>query len=137
MADLRAVLTNIYQKHGELSEQIVVDEARPKSAPLHHRFEWNNAVAGEAYRRVQAAEIIRSVRIRFDVEGERRTIRGFVSVRQSGETERGGYAPTEEVVEDDIALQILLREFKREIADLQRKYGHLKEFAEIVKAAAA
>jgi hypothetical protein len=137
MADLRAVLTNIYEKHGELVPQTVVDEARPKGAPLHERFEWNDKIAGDAYRCVQAAEIIRSVRIRFDVDGERKFTRGFVSARESGDTDRGGYVPTEEIVEDDLALQILLRELKREIVDLQRKYGHLKEFAGVLKEAVA
>lgn len=137
MADLRSVLTDIYEKHGELSEQIVVDEARPKAAPLHHRFEWDDAIAGEAYRCVQAGEIIRSVRIRFDVGAERRSTRGFLSCRQSGETERGGYRPTEEVVEDEIAMKILLRELEREIADLRRKFGHLKEFADLMREAVA
>lgn len=137
MSDLRAVLTGIYEKHGELSEQVVVDEARPKNAPLHHRFEWNNAIAGEAYRRIQAGELIRSVRIRFDVAGERKSVRGFVSARETGDVERGGYLPTEEVLEDELALKLLLRELERAIADLKRKYGHLKEFAELIREAAA
>lgn len=135
--DLRGTLTDIYQKHGELTEQILVDEARPKNAPLHHRFEWNNTVAGEAYRRVQAAELIRSVRIRFDVSGERKHIRAFISGRDSGDTERGGYRPTEEVVEDELALKLLLRELEREIADIKRKYGHLVEFALVLQEAIA
>ncbi len=137
MADLRAVLTAIYQKHGELNEQLVVEEARPEAAPLHHRFEWDNDVAGEAYRRVQAGELIRSVKIRFDVSGERKSVRGFISSRDAGDVERGGYRPTEEVVADDLALKILLRELERAIADVKRKYGHLKEFAAIVREAVA
>lgn len=59
MADLRSALTDIYRARGELTPQLVVDEARPKDAPLHDRFEWDNKVAGEAYRRVQAQQLIR------------------------------------------------------------------------------
>ena len=39
------------------------------------------------------------------------------------------------VVEDDLALKLLLRELEREIADLKRKYGHLAEFADMMRAA--
>lgn len=137
MSDLRSVLTGIYQKHGELTEQLIVDEARPKTAPLHHRFEWDNKLAGEAYRRVQAGELIRSVKIRFDVAGERKSVRGFISSHEAGDAQRGGYRPTEEVVEDDLALKLLLRELERAIADLKRKYGHLNEFADLLREAIA
>lgn len=138
MADLRGTLAHYYQKHGELTPQIVVDEARPKNSPLHNRFEWDDKVAGEAYRRVQAAELIRSVRITFADErtGERKSIRAFHSVREAGDAERGGYAPTEEIVQDELATKILKQAFKREIADLKRKYGHLEDFIEWVRSEA-
>lgn len=139
MSDLRAALADIYQQRGELTPQIVVDEARPKGAPLHDRFEWNDKQAGEAYRRVQAAQLIRSVRIEFigPTSGERKFVRGFHSLRQSGDDERDGYAPTDEIVQDEMATKILLRQFEREIADLKRKYGHLAEFAQIIREAVA
>ncbi|SDD61387.1 hypothetical protein SAMN04488581_2666 [Mycolicibacterium neoaurum] len=135
MSDLRSVLTAQYQKHGELTPQIVVEEARPDTAPLHNRFEWDDEVAGEKYRLVQAAELIRSVRITFsdNKTGERRYVRGFHSLRQAGDTERGGYAPTEEIVQDEIATKLLLNELKREIADLRKKYGHLEEFITVLR----
>jgi hypothetical protein len=139
MADLRAALTRIYEANGELTAQHVVDEARPETSELHHRFEWDDGVAGEAYRRVQAAELIRSVRIQFAVDpksSERKYIRAFQSLNQSGDAERSGYIPTEEIVQDELATKILLNQFKREIGDLKRKYGHLAEFADIIRSAA-
>lgn len=139
MANLREILTDIYEAHGELSPDIVVEEARPKGAPLHHRFEWNDSVAGDAYRRVQATELIRSVKIQFAItpKGERKYIRAFHSLYESGSADRYGYAPTEELVQDELSRKILLKQLEREIADLKRKYGHLNEFAEIVRTAVA
>lgn len=135
MSDLRSLLTDSYQRHGELTPQIVVDEARPKTAPLHNRFEWDDEIAGEAYRRVQAAELIRSVRITFsdNKTGERKSVRGFHSLHQAGDKDRGGYAPTEEIVQDELALKLLLRELKREIGDLKKRYSHLEEFTVVVR----
>ncbi|MDD7813642.1 hypothetical protein PP713_13820 [Mycobacterium sp. CSUR Q5927] len=139
MADLRSALTEIYQSRGELTPQIVVDEARPKGAPLHDRFEWNDKVAGEAYRRVQAQQLIRTVKLEFtdNSTGERKFVRAWQSLRESGEAEREGYAPTEEIVQDELATKILFRQLEREIADLKRKYGHLAEFADLMRAAIA
>lgn len=139
MANLRAELTGIYQKYGELTPQAVVDEARPETAPLHNRFEWDDAAAGEAYRRVQASELIRSVRIQYGIDpktSERKYIRAFHAVRDT-DAEKSGYAPTEEIMQDELATKILLKQCEREIADLKRKYGHLREFADMVKEMAA
>lgn len=137
MGALRDVLTSHYQKHGELTPQIVVDEARPKGAPLHERFEWNDKLAGESYRRVQAAHLIRSVRIEYiDKSGESRDVRGFHAIRDA-EPEKAGYVPTEEIIQDELSLKILLKQCERDIADLKSKYGHLKEFALLLQEAAA
>ena len=139
MADLRASLTRIYESHGELTPQHVVDDARPETSELHHRFEWDYALAGEAYRRTQAAELIRSVRIQYAIDpktSERKYVRAFSSLAQAGDTERAGYVPTEDLIQDELSTKILLKEFEREIADLKRRYGHLSEFVTILRAAA-
>lgn len=135
MADLRASLTRIYEKNGELTPAGVVDEARPEDSELHHRFEWDDAIAGEAYRRTQASELIRSVRIMFsdNATGEPKSVRAFQSLRETGAEDRMGYAPTREIIEDELATRILLQNFKREAAELQRKYGHLTEFIDWVR----
>jgi hypothetical protein len=62
MSDLRDQLQNIADKYGgRITPAYVVDEARPPSHPLHHRFEWDDRIAGEAHRRRQAQELIQSV----------------------------------------------------------------------------
>lgn len=135
MSDLRSELTGVYQTRGELTPQVVVDEARPEGAPLHHRFEWDDSLAGEQYRLIQAARLIRSVRIEYTSpqSEEKKFIRAFSSLHESGEPERQGYAPTEEILENDVTRRILLRNMERDIATLKRRYGHLKEFAQMMR----
>lgn len=140
MGDLRSELTSIYRRHGELVPQTVVDEARPVDAPLHDRFEWDNLVAGEAWRRTQASELIRSVRMAYaerpDGSGEPKFVRAFASLHQAGEHTERGYAPVEEVLADDFRRKMLLRECERAIAELQHRYSHLEEFSALLRAAA-
>jgi len=139
MSDLRSELTTVYQLHGELTPQIVVDEARSSDAPLHHRFEWDDATGAEQYRLSQAARLIRSVRIEYTTpeSNERKFIRAFSSLHESGEPERQGYAPTVEILENDVTRKILLRNMQRDIAVLKTRYGHLAEFANMMQAAIA
>lgn len=139
MSDLRSQLTNLYQSRGELTPQIVVDEARPADSPLHSRFEWDDEIAGEKYRLVQARQLIRAVRIEYTAPGseERKFIRAFSSLHESGDSERAGYAPTEEVLENDVTRRLLLRNMERDITELKRRYGHLVEFAQMMQEAIA
>jgi N6-adenosine-specific RNA methylase IME4 len=130
MSTLREVLTEIRDRTGELTTQAVVDTARPKSHPLHSRFEWNDKVAGEAYRRQQAGELIRSVRIRYVDEPEPKEVNVFHVVRR--ETGRQSYEPVEEVAADPVAREIVLREMRREWQAFERRYRHLEEFYELI-----
>ena len=41
----------------------VVDAGRPEDSPLHPYFEWNDYLAGERYRRMQAGALIKSVSV--------------------------------------------------------------------------
>lgn len=138
MGNLRESLTRVYVERGELTPRSVVDDARPPEADLHHRFEWDDSIAGEEYRLVQARELIRSVRITYTPPDtvEPRSVRAFSSVRGQ-DPDHQGYRPTEDVLQDDFSRKLLLKQCQREIADLQRRYGHLSEFAQMLREAIA
>ena len=57
---------------GDLTPQLVVAEAQANRSSagkfLHTRLEWDNRVAGDAWRLEQARELIRSVRVRYREE---------------------------------------------------------------------
>ncbi|MGW5518473.1 hypothetical protein [Nocardia africana] len=140
MSDLRLTqqqlhdqLLAIRAERGQLRPEDVVDAARDESHPLHHRFEWDDSVAGEAYRRIQASDLIRSVKVTYKEtpEGEQRQVRGWSALPAPDNAT--GYRPTEEVLQDPFASKLLLRQCERDLKALQRKYGHLKEFAELVE----
>ncbi|HET8661084.1 MAG TPA: hypothetical protein VFM55_19065 [Micromonosporaceae bacterium] len=129
---LRDQLQGIYKTHGQLTPRIVVDEARDKKHPLHERFEWDDAVAGEKYREVQAAELIRSVRIKFAAPGsdDERDVRAFHAVTKP---EGSTYVPVEELHADNFSRELLLRQAEREWKAMRRRYAHLEEFFAIVR----
>lgn len=133
MSSLRAALTDVYIRHGELTPALVVDEARPVDHPLHNRFDWNDSTAAEKYRQVQAAELIRSVKIVYAHKPEK-SVRGFMSVQRADDDQVSrSYVPTEEAVANDFTHKLLLAECKREWQAFKAKYDHLAEFAAIVR----
>lgn len=128
---LRDQLQTIYDRRGRLTPALVVDEARDASHPLHHRFEWDNTVAGARWREQQAHELIRSVKISYATQtGAVKDVRAFHAVRQpTGHV----YEPVERVVTDDVMRQVVLADMERQWRELRRRFEHFDEFAQMVQ----
>ncbi|MFG1794247.1 hypothetical protein [Nocardia sp. NPDC049149] len=130
---LHQQLLEIRGSRGRLLPEDVVDAARDEASPLHGRFEWRDDIAAEAYRRDQARELIRSVRLVYaeSVDGEERRVRAWSALTDAPER---GYRPTEELLQDSFASKLLLRQAERELKAFKVKYGHLREFADLMAA---
>src|SRR5262245_10077809 len=72
---------------GNLTRRAFVDDAADEDSPLHALLEWNDAVAGDQYRLIQAAQIIRSVEIAYQSE----THVTLAPVYMKNPNERSGY----------------------------------------------
>lgn len=130
MSTLREQLQAIYDEHGKLTPLLVVDEARDKKHPLHARFEWADKVAGEKWREHQASELIRSVKVVYRSGDKQEEVRYFQSVRRE---DGCVYEPSDKIAQDPLLTQIVLRDMEREWRQLQSRYGHFREFVELVR----
>jgi hypothetical protein len=131
VSSLRDELLAIRAQHGVLTPAVVRDEARNVDHPLHNRFEWDDSVAGEAYRLDQAHRLIQSVRINYRAPDQTpRQVRGFHAIR----TEHGyAYETVEEVGSDPMKAKLLLAEYEREWRDLRRRWEHLPDFWRVIQ----
>jgi hypothetical protein len=135
---LRDALEEVRAGYGYLSPETVVRAARTAGTDaeklLRDRLEWDDAVAGEAYRRQQAHELIRSVRVVYkdaSPDGPEQSVRAFQAVRR----ERGFvYEPSEEVAADPFTRRLVLADMEREWRALHARYSAFEEFAAIVRA---
>jgi hypothetical protein len=119
----------------------VVEAATPEDHPLHGMFEWDNDIAGPAYRCAQAAQLIRSVKITLTTENgqiEDHRVRAWLPARYAGgdDAEPGSYVPTTGVQSPE-QRQFMLRQMKREALAFQRRYSHLSEFWSVIDELAA
>lgn len=72
------------EREGRLHAADVVEEAKPKTAPLHPAFEWRDGVAAASWREHQARNLIRSVvEVYTDSNGKTSDVPAFVSVQTS------------------------------------------------------
>lgn len=70
---------SLQDEDGRITPDVVVEEARRKSSPLHGLFEWDKAKAASIYWIAQAREIIGAVRI--VVTNESSTVKAPLYVR--------------------------------------------------------
>src|SRR3990167_3299279 len=117
-------------KDGELDAKSVLDLARPKSSPIHNYFTWEDTKAAEAYRLMQARQLISCVVV--EIKGvEVRKYTTPVVVNDTGDK----YYVDVQVARKapDIWAQVL----DRALADLvswKQRYGNLKELSLVHRA---
>lgn len=133
MADLRAELEAVRDRHGRLTPAAVVIEATPEDSPLHDHFEWRDEIAAHEHRLAQARELIRMVTVRYVGRDGPTSIRGYLSVERVDEPGGREYVPTEEVAQDPLQREIALRAAERELRSLMARYDYLQEFFDLAK----
>jgi hypothetical protein len=127
-------LQRVWDERSRLTPEDVLEVASDKASPLHPFFEWEDGEAARQYRLAQAAGLIRSVKISFTVErnGEVEDIkvRRWLAPRAAGaeiETQPG-YQPEDVVRQTPELRNAVLRQMKRDINNMRRRYAHLDEF---------
>jgi len=128
-------LMAIYERDNRvLTPRAVVDEARPESSPLHKAFEWDDTVAGEKYRLLQAQDLIRSFKCTI-TSSNNKTIKGVMFVNLSVERTHGkadnGYRLVQDVQKCPDLMQVAVEDALRELKNLKNRYVYLTQLQDI------
>ena len=116
------------EREGRLTPNALVDESRPADAPLHAAFEWDDAIAGEEWRRHQARNLIGALII--VTEPEKPSVRGFYKI----ESRSGGYEAIGTILKTESKYAALLKTAKSELTNFARKYRSLTELTPVFDA---
>lgn len=128
-ADASKVLNELSELGNEYSLSDVVEKAKDKNSEMHSIFEWDDSVAGEEYRKIQAGKMVRNlVIVRNDETEERTNVRYFVSTGKRDST----YTPTRLVIRNQDAYEKLLERAYAELRAFKEKYSTLSELEEIL-----
>jgi hypothetical protein len=120
-------LARIREKHGQLTPRVTVDESRPKNAPLHGAFEWNDGKAADEYRLQQARGLIRAVCVVSEATDEACPV--YVHVREDASNGAGSYQPLELVVQEPDLFAAALAELQAKLSGAQRAIEELHDAA--------
>lgn len=113
-------LNRIFETHGKLDPADIVEKSRSESAPLHSCFEWNDAVAAEKYREVQAGDLVRAVvTVVEQKNSDPATVRAFVNVENT-------YQPINIVIKNEDKSCEMLTAALKELQAFKTKYETLQ-----------
>jgi hypothetical protein len=108
---------------GTLTPALVLAEAKRKDSPIHDQFDWTDKTAANKYRLEQARKLIRSVKV--EITNETRTIKAVAYARdpRSPHKEQGYVDVAKIKTDEEKAQELLLQEFARAAAALERAHG--------------
>ena len=113
------------QTLSEITPQNVVDLARNEDSKLHNDFEWDNDIAGEKYRLLQASEMIRLLAFEPKEETHEPTRVYQIS------TEKTVYKPVEMILKNEDEYQNLLKRALAELDSFKKRYSTLVELEQV------
>ena len=115
---------------GHLTTQRIVSHARDTKHPLHKHFEWDDRIAGEAYRREQAGQIVRSIVVKADTESG--VARAFVSVN---DTTGISYRSLSTVMKSADLQEKLLAQLQHALQAIEDRYKEFEDVCSLVREA--
>lgn len=121
------------QNDGILQPEIVVEEARRPSSPLHSKFTWDDTEAAHQYRIYQARNLIRVV-VQMIPNTADSHERVWVSLKKDRENEGGGYRTLVSVLSNKDLREQLLNQAFEDMKYFQEKYSNLQELSEVFSA---
>jgi hypothetical protein len=131
-----ALLAIVERNNGVLNPRLVIDAARDPGHVLHPHFEWDDAVAGEAYRLAQVGALVRRVRLTIVKAGTKprevtlSTTREYQS-RPSMRRASGGYESIDTILADTDKRAELIAQVVRELSAYRKRYAELSELQSV------
>lgn len=122
------VLTETLERDGEIRPSVVVADAKPRSAPLHDEFEWNNVAAANEHRLWQARRMIKLTVVKTVTDGEQHLV--HVPSVVSSESREGAYKPIAAVVRSPTDFELALQEVSAKARSLASAVRDLESAAD-------
>lgn len=133
--EIKEALDEIAQgdESGRLQPHAIVERAKARSSILHKCFTWEDGKAAALWRLEEARSLIRSYSVVIEQKPPLMT-RAYVSLK-SVRAKGGGYTPIQHVLSDAELHQEMLRDALEDVAEVERRYGHLQELQPVFVAA--
>lgn len=121
---------------GMLTEEAVIEAARPKRHPLHNRFTWDDTKAAKRWRIEEARRLIVQVVVTIARPRNRTvSVRAYASL-PTDRAKGGGYRSIQDILSNRRQRTELLAAALSELEAFKKRYGKLAELGPIFDALA-
>jgi hypothetical protein len=125
---IRLRLEELYAKHGTITPELVVKDARDEDSPLHAHFTWDADEALEKHLLVEARQLIQRYKLTIITPGDKRVkVRRFVNVAEQS------YAPVEVAMRKKQSRTFVMEQALKELNALRLKYEALIDFDTVIQ----
>ena len=121
-------LRRLHDKHKGLTAKIVLSDAKRSTSPLHDYFTWDNKKAGEAFRKHQARNLVRSIKIEVTGKAPASEYTRVIEIKEDGSKDKK-YKLTEIVVQSKTEFESAVTLLATKLSGAQRALDELREFA--------
>jgi hypothetical protein len=117
------------ENDGVIQPKHVVEAARDESSPLHNVFEWDDTIASEKFRMMQARVLMNQVKVELIGRKVPAYINATINVQN---VPQKGYVNSQRLISDEQVHAQALASAARELEHWRRKYNHLLELKPLV-----
>lgn len=118
------------EKESELTNYNVVEFAKKNTqSELNKCFEWNDTIAGEKYRLVQANQLLQSISIVISDTEPKETTKAFVNIKTKEETRV--FRNIVSVLENDEEYKQLKEKAKKDFISYKDKYDKILKLKDL------
>lgn len=131
-ADAQSVAQEIKSLGDSCTAKDLVEFAKKdESSELHKCFEWDDSVAGEKYRLLQAQKVLINLVVTPSVKEDKEPV-SYRLFMNTGDNS-GKYKPVNVVVQKQDEYRELLEMAKRELLAFKKRYSMIRELSEVFK----
>lgn len=131
LAEMKALAN---ENGGLLKPEKLLEAARNEDSPLHSKFTWDDSIAAERYRMIQARFMI-SVSVQYIPRGNKVIpTKVFVSLstdRYVGKHETNGYRMLTDVLQNNDMKNQMLADSLDQMTSFQTRYKNLQELKDV------
>jgi hypothetical protein len=125
------VVSQINEKYGRCTPELVVERAESPESPIHNLFIWDDTEAAKRFRLFQAAYAIRSVQIVRLSEETAPQREGLVITKPEEEVVKRQHLTLEEALGDKKTRKVLAEKVVMELRGMRERFGDLSELEEV------
>lgn len=116
-------------RNGELTPELVLEDAEREESPLHNCFDWDNDKAGSKWRLHQARQLIGSIVVEVVIK-ETENIRAFVNINYPDSKERH-YVNIIDAANDEYKMKLIIDDARKQLRSWTQRFKIYQQLREV------